>query len=192
MNKRKFLALAASAGAVTVLATAGCTTTDTRSADPAAQRSSINAGAQSALSRLAATNPGSKELVQQAKGVLVFPNVISGGFLVGAAAGDGVLLKGGKPVRYYRLAEGSVGLLAGAQSQAIFILFMTDDALARFEASNGWTAGVDASVALLNVGASGSVDTNTARQPVTGYVLNNQGLMAGVSLNGSRITPLNI
>jgi lipid-binding SYLF domain-containing protein len=83
MDKRKFLALGASVAALTVAA--GCTTTDSRMADPAARRSTINSGAQSTLSRLAATNPGSKELVQQAKGVLVFPNVLSGGFIVGAA-----------------------------------------------------------------------------------------------------------
>jgi lipid-binding SYLF domain-containing protein len=103
-----------------------------------------------------------------------------------------VLLKGGQPVRYFTMTEGSVGLLAGAQSQAIVILFMTDDALRRFEQSNGWTAGVDGSVALLNVGANVGVDTNTARQPVVGYVLNNQGIMANVSLNGAKIAPLNI
>ena len=90
------------------------------------------------------------------------------------------------------MTEASVGLLAGAQSQAVFILFMTQDALNRFEASNGWTAGVDGSVALISVGANASVSTQTAQQPIIGYVLTNSGLMGNLSLNGSRITPLDI
>jgi lipid-binding SYLF domain-containing protein len=189
MNKRKFLVLGASALALAVV---GCTTTGTGTADPAARRASVTSGAESALSRLYATNPGSKELASRARGVLVFPEVISGGFIVGAAGGDGVLLKGGRPARFYRMSEGAVGLLAGAQSQAVFILFMTDEALAQFERSKGWTAGVDGSIALLNVGASAGVTTQTAQQPITGYVLNNAGLMADLSLSGTKISPLDI
>jgi lipid-binding SYLF domain-containing protein len=192
MSRRNFLAVGASTAALAVLTVSGCTTTGSATADPATRRAAITSGADSALSRLYATNPGSKDLVARAKGVLVFPNVISGGFIVGAAGGDGVLLKGGKPERFFRMSEGSVGLLAGAQSQAVFILFMTDAALASFERSNGWTAGVDGSIALLNVGASANVSTQTAQQPITGYVLNNAGLMANLSLNGTKISPLNI
>ena len=84
------------------------------------------------------------------------------------------------------------GLLAGAQSQAVFILFMTQDALSRFESSRGWTAGVDASVALITVGADARVTTQTAQQPVVGFVLTNGGLMGSLSLNGNRVTPLEI
>ena len=90
------------------------------------------------------------------------------------------------------MTEGSVGLLAGAQSQAVFILFMTQDALSRFEASRGWTAGVDGSIALLSVGANARVTTQTAQQPIVGFVLTNGGLMANISLNGNRVTPLDI
>jgi lipid-binding SYLF domain-containing protein len=98
----------------------------------------------------------------------------------------------GKTSGYYRMTEGSVGFLAGAQSQAIFILFMTDVALNAFKASSGWTAGVDGSVTMINVGASASVDTRTAQQPIVGFALTNGGLMANVSVNGSRVTPLSI
>ena len=90
------------------------------------------------------------------------------------------------------MTEGSVGWLAGAQSQAVFILFMTEDALNRFKSSNGWTVGADASVALLTVGADARVTSQTAQQPVVGFVLTNSGLMANVSMSGSRITPLNL
>jgi lipid-binding SYLF domain-containing protein len=80
-----------------------------------------------------------------------------------------------------------LGLLAGGQSQAVFILFMTEDALRQFEASSGWTAGADGSVALINVGASAQVTTQTSQQPIVGYVLTNSGLMANLSLDGTRI-----
>ena len=75
---------------------------------------------------------------------------------------------------------------------AVFLLFMTDEALARFQGSSGWTVGADASVTLLSVGASAQVTTATAQQPVIGYVLSNRGLMAGISLDGARITRLDL
>ena len=90
------------------------------------------------------------------------------------------------------MAEGSVGLLAGAQSQAVFILFMTPDALARFEGSSGWTAGVDGSIALATVGADARITTQTAQQPIVALVLTNAGLMANLSFSGSRFTRLDI
>ena len=85
-----------------------------------------------------------------------------------------------------------MGLQAGAQSTAVFILFMTDDAFNRFHDSRGWTAGTDASVTLISVGASAEVTTATAQQPVVGYVLSNRGLMAGITLDGTRITRLDL
>ena len=89
------------------------------------------------------------------------------------------------------MTEASVGLLAGAQSQAVFILFMTPDALNRFEASNGWTVGADAR-GVDHGGRQCQVTTQTAQQPVIGFVLTNGGLMGSLSLNGNRVTPLDI
>ena len=191
MNKRNFMVTSASLAALAILTT-GCTTTGGASGDPAAQRKAIDSATDSALSRLFQESPGSKDLVASARGVLVFPTFVSAGFIVGGASGQGAMRKGGKTTGYFRMTEASVGLLAGAQSQAVFILFMTQDALSRFEASNGWTAGVDGSVALISVGASASVSTQTAQQPIIGFVLTNSGLMGNLSLNGSRITPLDI
>ena len=82
----------------------------------------------------------------------------------------------------------SVGWQAGGQSKAVIYLFNTQEALNKFLASDGWSAGADANVALGTIGANGSVDTKTASAPVSGYVLNNAGLEAGVSLSGSKIT----
>lgn len=191
MNKRNFLAAGASVATVALL-TGGCTTTGGDSADPAARRKAIDAGANDALTRLYKEAAGSQELVRSARGVLIFPSFVSAGFIVGGAHGQGVLRKGGTSAGFFSMTEGSVGFLAGAQSQAVFILFMTQEALARFEASNGWTAGVDGSVALINVGATASVSTQTAQQAIVGFMLTNSGLMANASLNGSRISRLAI
>ena len=191
MNKRNFLVAGASMAAVAILAT-GCSTTSGASGDPAAQRAAIDSGVDSALSRLFQESAGSKELVGRARGVLVFPSFVSAGFIVGGATGTGAMRKGGKTTGYFRMSEGSVGFLAGAQSQAVFVLFMTQEALSRFEASNGWTAGVDGTITVANVGASADVSTLTGQQPIIGFVLTNGGLMGSVSMNGSRITPLDI
>ncbi len=156
------------------------------------QRKAIDSAVDSALSRLYQEAPGSEEIVASARGVLVFPSVISAGFIVGGAQGQGALRRGGKSTGYFRMTEASVGLQTGTQSQAVFILFMTQDALDRFEASRGWTAGVDGSLSLLTVGANARVTTQTAQQPIVGFVLTNSGLRANVSLNGTRITPLDL
>lgn len=191
-SKRNFMAAGASMVALTILTTTGCTTTSGNMGDPAAQRKAIDSAADSALDRLFKEVPGSQDLVKSAQGVLVFPTFVSAGFIVGGAHGRGVMREGGKSTGYFSMTEGSFGWLAGAQSQAVFILFMTEESLKRFQASNGWTAGVDGSVAILSAGANAQVSTQTAQQPVVGYVLTNAGLMANVSVNGSRITPLNI
>jgi lipid-binding SYLF domain-containing protein len=188
MNKRVFVA---SLAALCVLAT-GCTTTGTGTGDPAARRKAIDAGVDSSLTTLYQQVPGSRDLVGRAAGVLVFPNVMEAGFMVGASRGSGALRVGGKTVSYHATTSGSFGLQAGAQSTAVFLLFMTEDALRNFQNSSGWTVGADASVTLLTVGASAQVTTATAQQPVIGYVLSNRGLMAGVSLDGARITRLKL
>ena len=191
MNKQRRNVVIASAGLV-VLAATGCTTTSSAGGDPAAQRQSIDAAADSALSRLYAQQPGTRELVASARGVLVFPSFVQAGFIVGGGSGQGALRKGGKTAGYFRMTEASAGLLAGAQSQAVFILFMTEEALKRFEASNGWTVGADASVSMINAGANAQITTQTARQEIIGFVMTNAGLMGNLSLNGNRITRLAI
>jgi len=191
MDKRTFLVAGASVAALSVLS-AGCTTTGGAAGDPDARRRAINADVDNALARLYREAGGSQELVARSAGVLVFPSVISGGFIIGGSHGQGALRKGGQTAGFYSTSAVSAGLLAGGQSRALYILFMTPDALRRFEQSSGWTAGVDASVTLVNVGASGRVDTQTAQQPVIGFVLSNVGFMADLSLNGTRISRLDL
>jgi lipid-binding SYLF domain-containing protein len=188
MNKKILLSVLA---AILMLAI-GCTTTGTSSGDPDMTRRGLDTNADAALSRLYAQVAGSEQMVRQARGVLVFPSVLEAGFVFGASRGNGVLRVGGNTVSYHATTSGSWGLQAGAQSTAVFILFMTDEALKRFQDSRGWTAGTDASVTLISVGASAQVTTATAQQPVVGYVLSNRGLMAGITLDGTRITRLDL
>ena len=148
------------------------------------------------MTKLYAQDPGARQLVSKARGILVFPSIASAGFVVGGSYGQGSLLVNGSSgpytAGYYSTAAGSVGLLAGAESKAVYFLFMTDDALSKFRNSSGWTAGADASVTLVKVGANAGVDTNTAQQPVIGYVLTNGGLMANLSVDGTKVTKLDL
>lgn len=194
MNRRHFVTRVAGSGLLvaTVMA-AGCTTTGTSaSSDPAAKKKEIDAGVDGALNRLYSSVNGSRELAQRAQGVLVFPRVISAGLVVGGEYGEGALRSHGATVGYYSTAHASFGLTAGGQSKAVFIMFMTPEAYNKFLESKGWTAGADANVALAKVGASGQLDTLTSQQPVVGFVQTNAGLMFDVSLNGAKITKLNI
>ena len=174
----------------------GCSTTTTKDSSatdsPAAKRRAIDADVDAALARLYAQEPSAREMVAKARGTLVFPSVISAGFVIGGSYGQGALRVGGQSARYYSTAAGSVGLLAGAEAKSVFLLFMTDEALAKFRASEGWTVGADASVTLVNVGANAQVDSKTAQQAIVGYVLTKGGLMANLSLDGTKITPLAI
>lgn len=180
--------LAIMAVVLTSMAFSGCTTTAPKDqATASQQRSDINANVNSTLSRLYKSAPDARSMVEKAKGVLVFPDVLSASFVIGAEHGRGVLRVNGRNQGYYSTTAGSIGLQAGAQSKAIVLLFMTQEALDKFLQSNGWTAGVDATVAVANVGANGKLDTNTAKQSVVGFVLTNAGLMAGVSLEGAKI-----
>lgn len=190
MKKRTFLLAGATAAAAPWLA--GCTTTGQASSDPAARRKAIDSDVDRALSDLYKQAAGSRELVGRARGVLVFPSMISAGFVVGAGTGEGALREGGRTSAYYRMTTVSVGWLAGARSAAVFYLFNTNDALQKFKTSSGWQVGADAGVSVLNVGANARVDTESAQQPITAFVLTNVGLMANASLDGSRITRLEL
>jgi lipid-binding SYLF domain-containing protein len=195
MQRRNFMLTAAVTLASGGLTLAGCTTTsgsNTSAATNMSKRQSIDASVDGTLSRLYSTVPGSHELLAKSRGVLVFPQVLQAGFIVGAQYGEGALRVGGATVGYYSTASGSFGLQAGAQSKALIFAFMTQDALDKFRSTDGWAAGADASVALVTVGANGVVDTNTATHPVEAFVLTNAGLMADVSLAGTKVTRLNI
>jgi len=195
MQRRNFILKSTAALAFGSLALAGCTTTKSSGESAAtdmSKRQSIDSSVDGTMSRLYTTVRGSRELVSKARGVLVFPSVIQVGFVVGGQYGEGSLRVGGATTGYYSTISGSFGLTAGAQSKAIIFLFMTQDALDKFRNSDGWSAGADASVALIKVGANGDIDSTTATAPVEAFVLTNAGLMADVSLNGTKVSRLKI
>ena len=194
MNRRQFL-VTGCAGVAALAGLSGCTTTPASASSPDANlhaRREIDAGVDGALSRLYATVKGSRELFSKARAVLVFPDVIGAGFGVGGQYGKGALRAGGRTVGYFSTTAGSLGFQAGAQSRAIFYAFMTRGAYERFRSSSGWSAGADGTVALVKMGANGMVDTTTAVNPIEAIVLTNAGLMAGVSLEGSKVSRLDI
>jgi lipid-binding SYLF domain-containing protein len=195
MQRRNFILKSSAALAFGSLALAGCTTTG-KSGESAAtdmsKRQSIDASVDGTMSRLYSTVGGSRELVAKSRGVLVFPSVLQVGFIVGGQYGEGALRVGGSSVGYYSTVSGSFGLQAGAQSKAIIFCFMTQDALDRFRSADGWSVGADASVALVKVGANGVVDSTTATAPVEVFILTNAGLMADVSLAGTKVSKLKI
>jgi lipid-binding SYLF domain-containing protein len=189
------------AAALVVLAS-GCTTSmsTTRAVTPsdaaglgpltAEERRDIRNGYDDTMRRLDDTTPGAGALIDKAVGVLVFPQVISGGLVVGAELGNGVLRVNKNFGGYYRMATGTLGLQIGAQSRSLVFLFMTQESLDNFRRSNGWSVGADASVAVLKVGANGAIDVNVAQAPTIAFVMTNSGLMANLTFKGTRITPI--
>jgi lipid-binding SYLF domain-containing protein len=150
----------------------------------------IDAKVDAALGRLKAEVPGSDSVIADAKGILVFAEVIKAGFVIAGEGGEGALRIGGKTEGYYTIFSGSVGLQAGGQKRDIIMVFLDAGALKNFQDSNGWKAGADGTVTLIDVGASGTIDTATLKKPIVGFIVGQKGLMAGVSLDGSKITKL--
>jgi lipid-binding SYLF domain-containing protein len=148
----------------------------------------INAGVNATLDRIYRQIPGTRALAARAAGVLVFPTVIKAGIGVGGEYGEGAMRVGGKTVAYYNTISASVGFQLGAQAKSVIIMFMTGDALASFQHIDGWKVGVDSSVALITVGAGGSFDTEKITSPVVGFILDNNGLMYNLTLEGSKIS----
>lgn len=206
MNRRQFLATGSSAAVASLTALAGltmlsaCTVTGPgRSADTgeaaeknARRRHEIDADVDAALARLYGTVKGSRELIGKSSAVLVFPEVVGAAIGVGGEYGRGALRAGGRTVGYFSTTAGSFGFQIGAQSRAVFYAFMTQGAFERFKRSSGWKVGADATVALVKMGANGQVDTSTAVNPIEAFVLTNAGLMAGASLEGSKVSRLEL
>lgn len=132
-----------------------------------------------------------RQLVQDAKGVLVFPHVYKAGFGIGGEYGEGALRIHGKTVDYYNTASGSFGFQIGAQKKSIILLFMQDEVLNRLRTSSNWKAGAEASITLITLGADGSIDTQKLNEPIIGFVIGQKGLMYNLTLEGTKFTKLN-
>ncbi len=134
--------------------------------------------------------PGGAEFLGKASGALVFPTITKAGLMIGGEFGEGALRVGGKSVDYYNIASASFGFQIGAQQYSIVMVFLSDEALKGFRESKGWEAGVDGSVAVAEWGAGDDINTKTFKDPIVAFVFGNKGLMAGVSIEGSKITKI--
>ena len=156
----------------------------------AASAEKINSEADKALAAFKEEVSGADVFLNQAAGYLVFPKVYKAGIGVGAETGEGVLRVGGSTVAYYRTTAASVGLQLGAQAKSIVIAFMTTEALNKFRNSEGWKVGVDGSVALVDIGAGKTIDSQNIKDPVVGFVFGSKGLMYNLTLEGSKFSKL--
>jgi lipid-binding SYLF domain-containing protein len=150
----------------------------------------IDASVDVALEQFQKDIPGAKELLQKAKGVLVFPNMIKGGFVIGAEYGEGALRIDGKSVDYYNMINGSLGFQLGGQIRRSYILFMDELPLKEFREDPDWLGGANASGVFVTVGAEGSVDTMKTNQPIMTFVLDQKGLMYNLNLEVGKINKI--
>ena len=156
----------------------------------AASAAEIDSAADKALAVFREDVNGADVFLNQAAGYLVFPRVIKVGVGIGGETGEGVLRVGGKTVDYYRTSAGSVGFQLGAQAKSIVIAFMTPESLEKFRNSSGWKAGVDGSIALIDMGGGKAIDTGNIKDPVVGFVFGSAGLMFNLTLEGSKFSKL--
>ena len=157
----------------------------------AATKSEIESKIDGTLSRFYQEVSNGKDLIKKAKGVLIFPAVYKAGIGIGGEYGEGALQIHGKSADYYSTAAASIGLQLGAQKKSIIVVFTQNEALEKFRLSSGWKAGVDASIAVIAVGAGGSMDTSKLNQPVIAFVMDQKGLMYNLTLEGAKFTKLN-
>ena len=156
----------------------------------AASAAKIDGEVALALKHLYASTAAAKTLSKEAKGILVFPDVLKAGLLVGGQFGEGALIKGGKTAGYYNTVAASYGLQAGAQSFGYALFFMTDSALGYLGKSEGFEVGVGPSVVVVDSGMSKSLTTTTTRDEVYAFFFDQKGLMAGLGLQGTKITKI--
>ena len=150
----------------------------------------ISRDARSALEKLYAKSPAAKAIGEKAKGILIFPSIVKGGFMVGGQYGEGALLKGGKTSGYYNTVQVSYGLQAGIQKHGYALFFMTDSAMKWLDKSDGWEIGVGPSIVVVDVGAATSTTTTTLQSEIYAFFFDQKGLMGGLGLQGTKITKI--
>jgi lipid-binding SYLF domain-containing protein len=166
---------------------AGGTAVQTSTAHAASARQ-ISRDADQALRALYSAQPKARELGKRAKAILVFPKIIKAGLIIGGQGGDGVLRVGGKNAGYYNIAAASFGLQAGVQRFSYALFFMTDSALKYLQDSDGWAIGSGPSVVVMDKGVAASLTSTTLSQDVYAVPFGQHGVMAGIGIEGSKIT----
>ena len=157
----------------------------------AASATEIDIKVDAALEKFKEEVLGGAGFITKSKGVLVFPEVVKAGFGIGGEYGEGALRITGKTVQYYSTAAASIGFQIGAQLKTIVLVFLTDAALSDFRASDGWEAGVDGSVALVELGTGKDINSINVEDPIVGFIIGNKGLMYNLTLEGSKMSKIN-
>jgi len=156
----------------------------------AARKIVLDARIDEAIEEFYAKTSAGKQLAEKSKGMLVFPSVGKAGIGIGGEYGEGALIIKGEKVQYYSTAAASLGLQLGVQTKRQILLFMEQTDLDSFRHSEGWEFGVDGSVAIATLGAGGEIDMKSLNQPIVGFVFGNKGLMANISLEGTKLTKI--
>jgi lipid-binding SYLF domain-containing protein len=156
----------------------------------AASAREIDRDVTAALKTLYSTVPEAKKLGAHARGILVFPNIVKGGFIVAGQFGDGALRQHGRTVGYYRSVAASYGLQAGVQSFSYVLMFMDDQSLQYLTKSEGWEIGTGPSVVVLDKGFGEKFTSTTLQKGVYAFIFAQKGLMGGLGLEGSKITKI--
>lgn len=156
----------------------------------AATAAELNANGKAALDRLYAQSDRARRYGRDARAILVFPKIIKAGFMIGGQGGEGVLLVRGQPAGYYKIGAASFGLQAGGQSFSYALFLMNDAALTYLRKSDGWAIGSGPSVVVVDKGAAMSTTSTTLAKDVYAFPFGQKGLMAGLGLEGSKITPI--
>ena len=185
MDRRTFIGLAAAATSIPGLA-AFLEAREAR-AETAKQ---IDAGADAALQRFYKKVAGGQAFIESSKGALVFPTIVKAGIGIGGEYGEGALRIAGKTTDYYSAAAGSIGLQLGAQTRSVVIVFLQQEALDRVLAASGWTAGINGSIALIDVGDGGTLTSDTVKDPIVYFTFDNRGLMFNLSLEGTKFSKI--
>ena len=159
-------------------------------ASAAATRAEINRDVDIGLEKLYQTTPAAKQLSEIAKGVLVFPNIIQGGLIVGGHYGEGVLRVNGKTEGYFNTISASYGLQIGAQTFGYALFFLDQQSLDYLKKSDGWEIGSSPGVVLVDKGIERTISTTTAKSGIYAFFFNPKGLMADISIQGSKITAI--
>ena len=154
----------------------------------AADHAALERDAHKAYQKLVATVPAAKSLSSTAAGILVFPKITKAGFVVGGQTGDGVLFRGGKAVGYYNTSGASYGMQAGAQQYGYTMFLMNEKALNSLTANEGFEVGVGPSIVVMDEGMGKTTTNKTATEDIYAFIFSQKGLMAGLGLQGNKIT----
>lgn len=174
-----------------ILATVTLVTMGVMNQASAATAADLDKDSQQALQTLYKTEPVAQTLSNTARAILVFPNIVKAGLVFGGSYGEGVLLKGSTVADYYSSVTGSWGLQIGAQSYGYAVFLMTDEAVRYLEESNGWELGVGPTVVLVDEGVARNLSTSTLKDDAYAFIFSQQGLMAGISIEGTKISRIN-